>query len=86
MTATTRSREEVEADLRALQAEIIEEFGHLNLTVLRSRAEASGLAAELRAVAAAKPTVRFPTGARALGVGAGPIANAGFARGEGGLS
>ena len=74
MTATTRSREEVEADLRALQAEIIEEFGHLNLTVLRSRAEASGLAAELRAVAGAPPVVKFPA-TRARSVGAGPEFN-----------
>lgn len=71
---TTRTREEVEADLRALQAEIIEEFGHLNLTVLRSRAEASGLAAELRAVSGPPPVVSFPTGAGRgiVGVGAGP--------------
>lgn len=61
MSTTTRSREAVEADLRALQAEIIEEFGHLNLTVLRSRAEANGLADELRAVAGAPPVVSFPS-------------------------
>lgn len=59
--STTRTREEVEADLRALQAQIIEEFGHLNLTVLRSRAEASGLGAELRAVSGASPVVSFPS-------------------------
>lgn len=59
--STTRTREEVEADLRALQAEIIAEFGHLNLTVLRSRAEASGLGAELRAVSGAPPVVSFPS-------------------------
>lgn len=58
--STTRSREAVEADLRALQAEIIEEFGHLSLTVLRSRAEASGLAAELREVSGPPPVATFP--------------------------
>lgn len=61
MSTTTRSREAVEADLRALQAEIIEEFGHLNLTVLRSRAEANGLADELRAVSGAAPVASFPS-------------------------